>query len=169
MSEHASVNAVADASARSTPAAGRVRLRGHHLVCLQFYRGEGYSAEYVENLETLVERCLAVPALVVDGADDVCAPCPGLAEDGTCRDAGEDVVNALDALALEVVSAHVGDELSMTEARDRLVGDVLAVRRWRARACEGCSFDHVCHEGWCELLGVALEAARTREDSGEST
>lgn len=33
-----------------------IRLRGHHLICLHFYRGEGYSREFVENLEDIVRR-----------------------------------------------------------------------------------------------------------------
>ncbi|HDL01563.1 MAG TPA: DUF1284 domain-containing protein, partial [candidate division Zixibacteria bacterium] len=30
-----------------------VRLRAHHLICLHFYRGEGYSEGFIENLETV--------------------------------------------------------------------------------------------------------------------
>ena len=31
-----------------------IRLRGHHFICLQFYRGEGYSAAFVSNLARVV-------------------------------------------------------------------------------------------------------------------
>ena len=30
-----------------------LRLRAHHLICLQFFKGEGYSLEFIENLEIL--------------------------------------------------------------------------------------------------------------------
>ena len=55
-----------------------VRLRGHHFICLQFFRGEGYSEEFIESLDALLTRLSAEPAQAVDVADDVCAACPDL-------------------------------------------------------------------------------------------
>jgi len=56
-----------------------VRLRGHHLICLQFFRGEGYSPEFVENLAHVITNATESGALVVAGADRVCAACGGAA------------------------------------------------------------------------------------------
>jgi hypothetical protein len=130
-------------------------LRGHHFVCLQFFRGEGYSPEFVANLARVISRAADTPAVLVDGADDVCAACPGLAEDGTCSDpqAGEDEVEALDALALEALAAKPGDELSLAHARERLAANPAAVARWRQEACEDCGWRLVCESGWEKLLG----------------
>ena len=45
-----------------------VRLRGHHFVCLQFFRGEGYSEEFVTQLAVLLDRAANEPAEAVDDA-----------------------------------------------------------------------------------------------------
>ena len=61
-----------------------IKLRGHHLVCLHFFRGEGYSAEYVENLTRILERVEAGAEIGVSAeADDVCGVCPSL-KGGKC-------------------------------------------------------------------------------------
>jgi hypothetical protein len=139
---------------------GPLRLRGHHLVCLQFYRGEGYSDAYVENLTRIVERAATERVVIVDGADDVCAACPGLSAQGVCEDAGEELVGGLDGLALAVLGAEPGDALTLPEAREQLEADAFAVGRWRARACAGCSWEYVCEGGWDALLAAAQKAAR---------
>jgi len=139
-----------------------VRLRPHHLVCLQFYRGEGYSAAFVENLSHILASVAETPALVVEGADSVCAACPGLAPDGTCLDpmAGEAEVRRLDRLALGVLGVHAGEECSLAHARELLEGDAVAAGRWRIEACAGCTWEDVCESGWDELLGEAEAQAR---------
>ncbi|NTW28811.1 MAG: DUF1284 domain-containing protein [Coriobacteriia bacterium] len=126
------------------------RLRGHHLICLQFFRGEGYSEAFVANLADVVMRANAEPALVVQGADDVCAACPGLGPDGTCRDpeAGETEVRRLDALALETLGLAEDDRVSLSQARKRLTGNPARIARWRAEACVGCAWESVCADGW---------------------
>jgi len=141
----------------------QLRLRGHHFVCLQFYRGQGYSARFVENLARVTERAAHSPALLVEGADDVCAACPGLSADGTCMDpnAGEVEVRRLDRLAWEVLGVQPGALVSLAEARGRLSADAIAVGRWRLEACSGCMWEDVCEKGWSVLLDEAEADATT--------
>ena len=141
---------------------GSVRLRGHHLICLQFFRGEGYSEAFVDNLVGFVERATDARATLVDNADDVCAACPGLGEDGTCTDpaAGEAEVRRLDRLAFNLLGVRPGRELSLAEARARLSADAIATGRWRFEACSECSWEDVCEPRWNALVREAEKAPR---------
>lgn len=132
------------------------QLRGHHLVCLQFYRGQGYSDEFVSNLDRVQKAALDTPAVIVSGPDDVCAACPGLGADGTCRhpDTGEAEALRIDALALQVLDAAIGETLSLSQAHDRLAADEAAGNRWRAESCATCLWESSCEDGWNTLLGT---------------
>jgi len=129
-------------------------LRGHHLICLQFYGGHGYSASFVENLERVRDAAAETPALIVSGADHVCAACPGLGADGTCQhpDTGEAEALRIDALALLLLDAAIGEELSLAQARKRLAADAAACGRWRDESCSTCLWESACASGWDELL-----------------
>ena len=140
-----------------------IRLRPHHLVCLQFFRGEGYSAPFVANLDRVL-ACLAdEPALVVGGADDVCAFCPELDADSLCASGsagGENEIGRIDALACTALGVQPGERITLVDARMRLAADAFAVGLWRAEACDGCAWESVCERGWARLLGEAERAAR---------
>lgn len=127
-------------------------LRGHHLICLQFYRGEGYSPTFIGNVKRVIALAAQNPALIVSGPDDICAECPGLAADGTCTDPGEAEVLRIDSLALTVLDAAIGESLSLAGARARLESDAVGVGRWRAEACADCTWEAVCENGWDHLL-----------------
>jgi len=140
-----------------------VRLRGHHLVCLQFFRGEGYSEEFVANLTGLLGRLATEPALVVADADDVCTACPELGADGLCASAdagGDDEIRRIDALAFGLLELVPGDRITLAEAKERLAADAIGVGRWRADACDGCAWESVCESGWGRMLGDVERAAR---------
>jgi hypothetical protein len=129
-------------------------LRGHHLICLQFYRGEGYSGEFVTNLQRVRDAAVHTPALVVSGPDDVCAACPGLGADRTCRhpETGEAEALRIDSLALQLVDVAIGETISLTAARARLAADPEACNRWRVESCATCLWQDVCDQGWEALL-----------------
>lgn len=133
-----------------------VRLRGHHFVCLQFFRGEGYDEAFVTNLSAVLERLGFEAALVVSGADDVCAACPSLSGAGRCTDphGGEAEIARIDTLAAELLGIHPGDRLSLAQAAERLADDAMASGRWRLEACDGCAWGEVCEPGWDRLLGA---------------
>jgi hypothetical protein len=68
-----------------------IRLRGHTLLCLQGFRGEGYSPEFVANLAAIHQALAKDPdqwVEVADQPDSVCRACPNLGAQG-CRLNGE--------------------------------------------------------------------------------
>ena len=131
------------------------QLRGHHLICLQFYRGQGYDDAFVVNLQRVQSLAAETPAVIVSGPDDVCAACPGLGSDGTCQhpDTGEAEALRIDSLALQVIDAAIGETLSLAEARGRLAADPDGCMRWREESCATCTWEHACADGWQGLLG----------------
>ena len=63
----------------------RLTVRGHTLLCLQGFRGEGYSPDFVENLSAIHRLLTAFPEKpveVVQAPDSICASCPNLKSDG---------------------------------------------------------------------------------------
>lgn len=126
----------------SAEAVDAVRLRGHHVVCLHFYQGEGYSEEFVANLWRVMERLETARFTLTEGADDVCESCPSLHE-GVCvsESGGEAEIRRINALARELLGLEVGAKLEFAAIRERLVG---VLPQWRASACAGCGFESLC-------------------------
>ncbi len=119
------------------------RLRGHHLICLQFYRGEGYSEEFIENLENVLEKARQSGVLIVEGADDICKACPYLV-DGKCsyKENAEEEIRYLDFLALTLLGLSSERTVSWKEISERVV-DI--IDEWKDKACRDCEWRKVCH------------------------
>lgn len=125
-----------------------MRLRGHHLVCLHHFRGEGYSPGFVAELAALIRRAEAgEPVQVLLGADDVCAACPHL-EGGACRHTGqsEAEVARMDAAALRLLNLSPGATTTWAWLKGRLPE---VMPEWRASFCGECQWR-------CEAAGPGL-------------
>lgn len=133
-----------------------ISLRGHHLICLQFFRGEGYTGEFVVNLNDVLERMAEEGVVVVSGADDVCGACPNLSADRACLDPGEAQIAQLDSLACETLGVTVGDTATMEDAARTLVARARAREKFIASACVGCEWERVCTPGWRRLAGESI-------------
>ena len=58
-----------------------IKLRGHHLICLPFFTGDGYNPEFIRNLKEILIRAQSGEEVeVCSGVDDVCTMCPFLKE-----------------------------------------------------------------------------------------
>ena len=53
-----------------------LNLRGHHLICLNFFKGEGYDEVFIKNLEKILSKMEKENIKVVEDFDDVCKSCP---------------------------------------------------------------------------------------------
>lgn len=58
----------------------KIRLRGHHLLCLQGFQGYGYSKDFVLNMTKINElrKSKDCTVILTNEADDICSACPNL-------------------------------------------------------------------------------------------
>jgi len=122
-----------------------IKLRGHHLVCLHFFKGEGYNLEYVENLAYILKRAEAGDGIeVAAGADDVCNTCPSLKE-GLCLYAAdaEAGIREMDISALTWLGLKDKDEIRWSDIQKKLPDIFL---EWSKKYCKGCGWKRVCEK-----------------------
>jgi len=92
---------------------GGISLRPHHLLCIQGFRGQGYSPSFVANMARLIDRLEADPEQeiqIVTSADDVCSSCPHL-DAGVCV-RPDSKVDEIDGRVLENLKIADGDKLT---------------------------------------------------------
>lgn len=121
-----------------------LKFRGHHLICLHFFQGEGYSEEYVENLRNVLERADKKEEIeVVEGPDDICRACPSLKEDRCNHKNGADLeISNLDNIAIKFLGVAKGEKVIWSNIKNKIK---LAPKEWLAAFCEGCDWENVCN------------------------
>ena len=126
-------------------------LRGHHLICLHFFNGMGYDAQFVEELRKLLERAGREDIVIVTGPDDVCNRCPHL--DGSrCAYTAEadEEITAMDGEALRLLGVSPGFSVSWLALRHLIPG---VFSRWHEAYCVGCDWREACEESaWFKEL-----------------
>ncbi|MDC4222989.1 MAG: DUF1284 domain-containing protein [Candidatus Manganitrophus sp.] len=128
----------------STSRSNLLIVRAHTLLCLQGFRGEGYSPAFVENMGAIHRRLSSDPKTrvhVIARPDEICSACPHLHPDG-CHLKGpgfETSMNRQDQAVMVRLGIAEGEILSW--------GEIL--RRIAARI-EGGDLDAIC--GGCPWL-----------------
>ncbi len=118
------------------------KLRGHHLVCLHFFRGEGYSEEFVKNLARVVRTAQDMGIEVHHGADDVCAQCPHL-NNARCQ-FSEDAdrgIGEMDRMALDLLKLSRRAKIGWAEIEEK-IGEIFPA--WHRTFCATCSWRWAC-------------------------
>lgn len=146
-----------------------IPIRAHSLLCLQGFRGSGYSEAFVAEMRA-VHTALATdpdtPVRVLTSPDRLCAACPNL-ESGGCHLGGpghEDHMRAQDQEVLARLWLTEGDVLPWGRVLERI-----------ARSVAGADLPGICTTcpwlslGWCaegiDALRRAAGATRVAEAS----
>ena len=125
-----------------------MKLRPHHLLCVQKYTGSGYDDAFAAGMEALIRRLSACPGTavtLVEGRDDLCAACPHMTGS---RCASEEKVNRLDRGVLEACGFSAGETRSWSTL----------ARTAREQVLEKNTFEKVC--GCCEWFELCRNTRR---------
>ena len=61
-------------------------LRAHHLLCIQGYKGNGYSLSFTDNMDKVVNELKEDTCVrVITKMDDICVACPHNLKNGFCE------------------------------------------------------------------------------------
>ena len=115
-------------------------LRAHHGMCLYFFRGKGYSGQFVENMGKMKAVLEENPTIrLMDSPDDICAACPNKVTEPCAEKASR-----YDQEVLRRCGLSVGDTLSYEDFSKKVVETILrpGVRR---SICGDCQWSSLCH------------------------
>ena len=122
-----------------------IKLRGHHLICLHFFHGEGYSSEFVTNLSDLIKRAIAGEEIVIDsGPDHVCEMCPYLRGGACSYDKGaDDEIREMDKTALTLLQVKTGSRVKWSDMKG-IIPNIF--NRWSRTYCGMCDWKNACEK-----------------------
>ncbi len=93
-----------------------IRIRAHHLLCIQGFKGLGYSKEFTENMTRITKKirqntysCIKISS----GVDSICEYCPHCNE-GQCNNgsSSSNTVMLMDSLVLHNLGIQEGSVIS---------------------------------------------------------
>lgn len=118
------------------------RLRPHHGLCLHFFRGNGYSEDFVENMTEISLKLGENPTIeLVSGSDQVCEACPNRVGETGC--ASDEKVLSYDASVLKLCGLNVGDQLHWQDFLTLVNAHILEPGLLES-VCTGCQWISIC-------------------------
>jgi hypothetical protein len=120
-----------------------IKIRGHHILCLNFYRGFGYNQEFVKNVSEILRRVQGKKIKIVDGCDDICSACPHM-HGGRCEkhEGAEEEVTKMDLdvlvrLGLSPTTRVNFDDVSLLVKKKIKPSDIKEI-------CKDCDWLEIC-------------------------
>ena len=120
-----------------------MKLRPHHLLCIQKFTGHGYDAAFTAHMTSVVAALAENPQTQITlthGCDELCEKCPNKI-DGRCSSLQK--VETMDSLVLDVCGLADEDTVSWTEAARQARERVFATDEFQ-RICAHCEWYALC-------------------------
>ncbi|MEW6715175.1 MAG: DUF1284 domain-containing protein [Nitrospirota bacterium] len=119
-------------------------LRGHHLICLNFFDGEGYDKAFIKNLKNLIDRVQEEEIIISSGADDVCISCPSIKENRCLYSENSDKeIIEMDTKALALLSLSHGDKVVWSTIKEKILK---IFPEWFTLYCKECDWRNACEK-----------------------
>lgn len=116
------------------------KLRPHHGLCAQYFRGRGYSDGFVRNMTEIVALPAGEEIRLTCGCDVICSECPHNVG-GVCE--SDEKVLSHDKKVLSLCSLAEGDILTFGEFREKVRRDIILAGK-RGYVCSECSWSELC-------------------------
>ncbi len=120
-----------------------LRIRPHHGLCTAFFRGEGYSGSFVENMAQITDLLGKndPDIIITEGADDICKECPELWQ-GSCRSEKSD---KYDRMVLNICGFSYGERISWKEFSDIIRKRIIYPEKLDG-ICKDCRWFYICSD-----------------------
>ena len=116
------------------------RIRAHHGMCLFFFRGRGYSGEFVENMGKMKALLEENPQIrLMDGYDEICAACPNKLTE-TCAEKA----SRYDREVLRRCGLSADDTMPYLDFSEKVAAIILRPGV-REEICGDCQWSHLCN------------------------
>lgn len=116
-------------------------IRAHHGLCLNFFKGKGYSNEFTENMAEIKKALADNPLVCVTSqADAICSVCPKNTC-GACED--ENKVFEYDRQVLLRCNISDGEIIPFPDFEKLIHNNILKTGK-RREICGDCQWDSLC-------------------------
>jgi len=124
----------------------QLKIRAHHLCCIQGFQGYGYSPAFVANMRTVISDIKAFPSRpikLVSECDAICISCPSNRECSTLRSAYSHKIKNMDLVLMEKLNIEEGTVIKAEEAF-RLINSKLNNASDIEDVCQICKWKKKC-------------------------
>ncbi|NWF76442.1 MAG: DUF1284 domain-containing protein [Nitrospirae bacterium] len=135
-----------------------IKLRGHHLICLHFFHGEGYNSKFVENLRLIIKSAETGEKIeICTEADDVCRICPYM-KDNMCfynKDAEPEIIE-MDRKAVKLLGFRIKEQVKWIDIKEKIPE---IFKEWWKEYCKKCDWRWACEyeENFIRLINEKTE------------
>lgn len=119
-----------------------MKIRAHHLLCMKYFKGKGYSQEFVDNFRKTIEKLKKNPSIkVTNSSDIICGSCPRN-DKGKCikRKDSDIKVRKKDNDIMHILGLKPSQEV-LAENIKKLVNMKLPALR---KTCKDCEWRKYC-------------------------
>ena len=103
-----------------TESSDPIRIRAHHLLCIQGFHGLGYDQKFIQRMEEIVALLSSNTSLeveIITEADEICENCPNLNEGACAKDQGSKI-KELDVHVINHTLLKENDTMTFKRAID---------------------------------------------------
>lgn len=115
------------------------KIRYHHLLCINYFKGYGYSDEFIKNMYEIISNLKKENKLeLTTSSDDICKACPNLIN-GICKDKEK-----TDRYDLNVKNKLIHSNIDLSsydELNNYIVTNILPTRE---SICGDCQWKDLC-------------------------
>lgn len=121
-----------------------IRLRPHHLLCLQTYAGKGYTPAFTANYDLIAARLSQGEDIeIVEGPDDICTPLLTEPDPHCWRDSVTQRDHQAAANLQPLLKANTGTTITLTAPLLETLRTSFQAGTLRP-ACTGCEWSDFC-------------------------
>jgi len=123
-----------------------LKIRAHHLCCIQGFQGYGYSPVFVANLRAIISDMKAFPSKsleLVSECDVICVSCPSKRECAAQKSDTSREIRNMDLVVMEKLKIKEGTIMEAAEAF-RLINSQLANSSDIEDICGSCKWRQKC-------------------------